>query len=108
VAPPPPTVAGPASGPIADDASTIKIGDANVEFGYFPKRDRIKAGTSVTFTNAGDTPHTATSFDNGKVGNRDTGLLNSGESKTIKFDKPGTYYYICTPPPWMYGQIIVQ
>ena len=104
----PPTVAGPASGPIADNASTIKIGDANVEFGYFPKRDRIKAGSSVTFTNAGDTPHTATSFDNGKIGNWDTGPLNSGESKTIKFDKPGIYYYICTPHPWMYGQVIVE
>ena len=48
----PPTVAGPASGPIADNASTVKICDANVEFGYFPKRDRIKAGSYLTFTNA--------------------------------------------------------
>ena len=97
--PPPPTVAGPASGPIADNADTVKIGDNNVEFGYFPKRDRIKAGTSVTFTNAGDTPHTATSFDNGKIGTWDTGPLNSGQSKTITFDKPGNYYYICTAAP---------
>jgi hypothetical protein len=28
--------------------------------------------------------------------------------RTITFDKPGTYYYICTPHPWMYGQIIVE
>ena len=83
--PPPPTIAGPASGPIADNVDTVKIGDNNIEFGYFPKRDRIKAGTAVTFTNAGDTPHTATSFDNGKIGNWDTGPLASGESKTITF-----------------------
>jgi plastocyanin len=40
-----------------------------------------------------------------KVG---TNVLNSGESKTLTFDKPGSYYYICTPNPWMYGQIIVE
>jgi plastocyanin len=68
----------------------------------------VKAGTAVTFTNVGDIPHTATAFVNGKIGSWDTGALSSGESKTITFDKPGTYYYICTPHPWMYGQIIVE
>jgi plastocyanin len=105
--PPPPTVAGP-TGPIVDGENTVKIGANNVEYRYFPGRTRVKAGTAVTFTNAGDTPHTATSIDNGKTGNWDTGLLNSGESKTITFDKPGTYYYICAPHPWMYGQVIVE
>ena len=105
--PSPQTVAGPA-GPITDDVSTIEIGANNIEFSYLPRRSRIKAGTTVTFTNSGDTPHTATSFDNGRVGEWDTGPLSSGQSKPIKFDKPGNYYYICTPHPWMYGQIIVE
>ena len=26
----------------------------------------------------------------------------------VKFEKPGIYYYICTPHPWMYGQVIVE
>jgi quinohemoprotein ethanol dehydrogenase len=64
--PPPPRVAGPQTGPIAEGVDAVKIGDNNIEFGYFPKRTRVKAGTEITFTNAGDTPHTATSFDNGK------------------------------------------
>jgi plastocyanin len=105
--PQPATVAGP-TGPIADDVDTVKIGDQNIEFGYFPRRARVKAGTAVTFTNAGDTPHTATSFENGRIGSWDTGPLGSGQSKTITFDKPGNYYYICAPHPWMYGQIIVE
>ena len=42
----------------------------------------------MTFTNAGDMPHTATAFDKGKDGNWDTGPLAKGESKTITFDKP--------------------
>jgi len=105
--PPPATVAGP-TGPIAEGENTIKIGDNNVEYAYFPRRTRVKAGTTVTFTNAGDTPHTATAFENGKFGGWDTGVLNSGESKMVTFDKPGSYYYICTPHPWMYGQVIVE
>lgn len=34
--------------------------------------------------------------------------LEKGQSKTITFSEPGNYYYICTPRPWMYGQIIVE
>ena len=102
--PPPPKVAGP-GGPIAQGVDTIKIGDRNVEYSYFPARTRIKTGTSVTFTNVGDTPHTATEL---KQAQWDTGILEKDQSKTITFDKPGNYYYICTPHPWMYGQIIVE
>ena len=27
---------------------------------------------------------------------------------TITFTQPGNYYFICTPHPWMYGQVIVE
>jgi alcohol dehydrogenase (cytochrome c) len=101
--PPPPTVAGPV-GPIVE-ADKVKIAAGNVAFSYSPSRIRIKAGTTVTFTNDGDMPHSATAFPSGGW---DTGLLAAGQSKAIKFTKPGTYYYICTPHPWMYGEIIVE
>ena len=104
---PPQKIAGPAR-PLRDDVSKIEIGANNMEYVYSPGRVKIKAGTTLTFTNAGDTPHTATSFESGKVGAWDTGPLNAGESKKITFDKPGTYFYICTPHPWMYGQIVVE
>jgi quinohemoprotein ethanol dehydrogenase len=102
--PPPPTVAGP-GGPIAQGVDTIKIGDRNVEYSYFPARTRIKTGTSVTFTNVGDTPHTATEL---KQAQWDTGILEKGQSKAIIFSEPGIYYYVCTPHPWMYGEVIVE
>jgi plastocyanin len=38
----------------------------------------------------------------------DTGVLEKGQSKVITFSEPGNYYFICTPHPWMYGQIIVE
>jgi len=102
--PPPPNVAGP-GGPIAAGVDKINIGANNVEYSYFPARTRIKAGTAVTFTTVGDIPHTATAY---QQGNWDTGALAKGESKEVTFSEPGTYYYICTPHPWMYGQIIVD
>ena len=102
--PPPPTVGGP-TGPIAQGVNTIKIGDNNMEYVYLPARTRIKAGTSVTFTNVGDIPHTATDVKQAKW---DTGVLAKGESKAITFSEPGIYYYICAPHPWMYGEVIVE
>jgi len=105
---PPSRIAGPL-GPIADGTTTIKIGDNNVEYAYWPARTRVKAGTTVTFTNVGDIVHTATSTTapGGAESKWDTGALAKGESKTITFKELGTYYYICTPHPWMYGQVIV-
>jgi len=104
---PPPTlarVAGP-GGPLAEGVAKVNIGFNNSEYTYFPARTKIKAGTTVTFTNVGDIPHTATAY---QQGNWDTGALAKGETKEITFSEPGNYYYICTPHPWMYGQVIVE
>ena len=102
--PPPSNVAGP-TGPISDGVDKVDMGARNVEYSYFPSRTRVKPGTKVTFTNFGDIPHTATAVKDAKW---DTGALAKGESKEITFSDPGIYYYICTPHPWMYGQVIVE
>ena len=102
--PPSPTVAGPV-GPIASGVDKITIGAGNVEYSYAPARIRIKVGTTVTFTNVGDLPHDATAM---KGNDWTSGALAKNESKTVTFTKPGVHYYICTPHPWMYGQVIVE
>jgi quinohemoprotein ethanol dehydrogenase len=102
--PPPPTVSGP-TGPIATGVDAVKIGDRNVEYSYFPSRIRVKVGSTVTFTNVGDLNHTATAMETREW---DTGDLAKGGSKAITFAQPGNYYFICTPHPWMYGQVIVE
>jgi quinohemoprotein ethanol dehydrogenase len=101
--PPPPTVAGP-TGPIAAGADKVEIGVNNIEYRYGPGRIRIKAGTTVTWTNSGDLPHSATDTEF----KWDTGDIDPGQSKSVTFGAPGNYYYICRPHPWMYGQIIVE
>jgi quinohemoprotein ethanol dehydrogenase len=104
--PAPPMIAGP-SGPIAAGVDAIKIGANNTEYSFSPARTRIKSGTTLTFTNVGDIPHDSTSLVQDKSG-WSTGAISKGETKTVKFDKPGVYYYICSPHPWMYGQVIVE
>ena len=97
-----------ASIPIATGITTVKVGEAdhhNKEWLYSPARIRVPVGTTVTFTNVGELDHTATAFPKQEW---DTGDLASGESKAITFTQPGSYYYICTPHPWMSGQIIVE
>src|SRR5947209_19848973 len=53
--PPPQTVAGPV-GPIVAGVDTIKMGGNNVEYSFVPGRVRIKAGSTLKFTNVGDLP----------------------------------------------------
>jgi alcohol dehydrogenase (cytochrome c) len=110
--PPPATVAGP-TGAIAAGVDTVRIGDNNVEYSYWPARIRVKRGAQVNFVNAGDIPHTATAAATGAApaataDKWDTGVLAKGQSKTVTFDQLGSYYFICTPHPWMYGQVIVE
>jgi quinohemoprotein ethanol dehydrogenase len=73
-----------------------------VEYSFAPLRITVSTGTEVTFTNNGTKPHNAAGD-----GGWDTGLVSPGHSAAVRFDKPGTYTYRCTPDPAMVGQIIV-
>ena len=86
----------------------MRIGDNNVEYAYWPARMRVKRGAQMNFVNLGDIPHSATATAGPRQGKWDTGSSAKGESKAVTFDEPGTYYFICTPHPWMYGQVIVE
>ena len=64
----------------------------------------INAGTTVTWVNADDEPHTVVS---------DTGLFRSGgldtnDSFSYTFDRPGTYRIYCTIHPRMVATIVVR
>ena len=74
------------------------------DFMFMPTPLTVKAGSTVTWTNMDDEPHTVVS---------DTGLFKSGgmdtnETFSFKFDKPGTYHFTCSIHPRMVGTIIVQ
>jgi len=74
------------------------------DFMFGPASVTVKTGTTVTWVNHDDEPHTIAS---------DTGLYRSGALDTgnefhFTFDKPGTYHYVCTIHPRMLGTIIVE
>jgi plastocyanin len=79
-------------------------------FAFAPAELRISAGTEVTFTNGDTAPHTATAgTDEEPMPERfDTGLLQPGESFSVRFDEPGTYAYFCERHPPMTGVIVVE
>lgn len=72
-------------------------------YAFAPQSLRVKVGTRVTWTNRDSTAHTATA-DQGSV---DTGTINSGQSKTITFNRTGTFAYHCAFHAFMTGRINV-
>jgi plastocyanin len=62
-----------------------------LDFEFDAAQVTVPAGTSVTWTNDGQAPHSATAVD----GSFDTGLYDGGESESITFDTPGTFAYYC-------------
>jgi plastocyanin len=74
------------------------------DFMFAPNSLTVKAGSTVTWANMDDEPHTVVS---------DTGMFRSGamdtnESFSFKFDKPGTYHFTCSIHPRMVGTIVVE
>ena len=62
---------------------------------FAPANITIEPGTTVTWVQSGDNPHTTTSYD----GLWDSGLIegDSGGTFSFTFEEPGTYDYFCIP-----------
>ncbi|HMJ95744.1 MAG TPA: cupredoxin family copper-binding protein [Thermoleophilaceae bacterium] len=73
------------------------------DFQFSPAQITISQGDTVTWTNSGPTPHSATA----SGGNFDTGIFPAGQSRSHTFDDAGTFSYVCTPHPNMHGTIVV-
>lgn len=68
----------------------------SMEDNYFaPANITVEPGTTVTWVQNGDNPHTTTSYD----GLWDSGMIEGGSGGTFSytFDEPGTYEYYCIP-----------
>jgi plastocyanin len=79
---------------------TIDIRD----FDYFPRDLTINAGTTVTWTNYDDAPHTATEQDE----EWDTERLDKDEGASLAFDSIGRFEYYCVYHPYMEATLTVQ
>ena len=87
----------------AQPSDTILIDVKN--FMFAPTSMAVKAGaTDVTWTNMDQEPHTVMSPE----GLFRSGALDTGDSFSFKFDKPGTYRYVCTIHPHEVGTVVVE
>jgi plastocyanin len=90
-------------------AATSQSAVANVKidnFSFEPKELTVAAGTTVTWLNVDDVPHTATS--KGDPQTFDSGALDTDDKFSFTFSKPGTYTYYCKVHPHMTGVITVK
>ena len=74
------------------------------DFMFSPTSLTVKAGSTVTWTNGDDEPHTVVSDD--KLFR--SGSLDTNESFKFRFEKTGTYHFTCSIHPQMVGTIVVQ
>ena len=83
----------------ADDAPQVTI----KTFKYGPQSITVKAGTTVTWINKDPEPHTVVD----KNGGFRSSALDTDDSYSHTFDKPGTYQFFCTLHPQMTGTVTV-
>jgi len=86
----------------AQQAAAVEVKIDNFSFG--PQSPSVPVGTTVTWTNRDDIPHTVVSTD----GVFKSKVLDTDEKFSYTFAKTGTFAYFCSIHPKMTGKIVVQ
>jgi plastocyanin len=89
-----------AGGTSASTAAAVEIKG----FAFNPPSIEVTAGTTVTWTNNDQAPHTATQDGGGFQSDK----IDPGSSFSFTFDTPGTYEYHCEYHPNMHGTVVVK
>ena len=84
----------------AQAVEQVKIDD----FTFAPQHITVKAGTTVTWINDDDIPHTVAS--SSKLFKSKT--LDTEDKFSFTFTTPGSYEYFCSLHPHMTGAIVVE
>ncbi len=95
------------AGSPGSSANTAEPASAEVKvdnFSFGPATLTVAVGTTVTWTNRDDIPHTVVSTD--KVFK--STVLDTDEKFSFTFSKAGTYPYFCSIHPKMTGSVVVQ
>ena len=80
-------------------------GQSPQHWAFAPATLKVKAGTSVVWTNTGSAPHTVTA-DAAKA--FDSGLLAPQATFRFTPTQAGTIAYHCSVHPWMTGTLVVR
>jgi plastocyanin len=88
--------------PSVTAAANTEVKIDNFVFG--PDTVTVPVGTTVTWTNKDDIPHTTVSTD----GVFKSKVMDTDETFSYTFTKAGTYSYFCSVHPKMTGKVVVQ
>jgi plastocyanin len=86
----------------AVEPNTITIDN----FSFGPQSLTVAPGTTVTWINHDDEPHTVVNAGNPRAFK--SAALDTDDKFTFTFDKPGTYEYFCSIHPHMTGTVVVK
>ncbi len=89
---------------IASATAPAAVEIDNFDFG--PRTLTVAAGTTVTWTNHDEEPHTVVSADDPK--SFKSGALDTDDKFAFTFARPGTYKYFCSIHPRMTGEVVVK
>ena len=90
---------------IAPSVAQIRVVPVTIDnFVFEPARLVVKAGTTVTWTNRDDIPHTVAATDRLFKSK----AMDTDESYSFTFSTPGEYSYFCSLHPHMTGTIVVE
>jgi plastocyanin len=87
----------------SDQSSAANTAVKIDNFVFGPQTVTVPAGTTVTWTNSDDIPHTAVSTD----GVFKSKVIDTDEKFSYTFTKAGTYPYYCSIHPKMTGTVVV-
>jgi plastocyanin len=92
---------------VAFPAASARAAEMEVKidnFTFAPQRITVKAGTTVTWTNDDDIPHTVAS----STKTFKSSALDTKDKFSFTFTTPGAYEYFCSLHPHMTGAIVVE
>ena len=89
-------------GAVAAPPGDVHVGIDN--FTFNPQKLTIKSGTTITWTNRDDIPHTVAAVDR----EFKSKALDTGDAYSFTFATPGSYQYFCSLHPHMSGTIVVE
>ena len=89
--------------PFLAQAATAPVQVVIKSFAYGPAKITVAAGTAVVWVNKDTEPHTVVSTSHAFQSE----AMDTGDTFSVTFDKPGTYGYFCTIHPHMTGTVEV-
>lgn len=85
---------------VATAPAIVKIGN----FTFGPEVLTVAPGTTVTWVNEDDIPHTVAASDKSFRSK----VMDTDDRFSMTFAKPGTYEYFCSIHPHMTGKVVVK